>query len=160
MLYSKKYKYHILHINCRNTLLHDAALKAPEYGEGLDPSEEDGEDLASHQGEDERLHLTCIITMDLHSVSFFQEFLQTRNPPCISGWYRTPGCKDCFTQFVSIINRITTCFTGKIFQVAASCASHIICCQTGNGSDLKSITISHPMEEISIACQHTGSHAW
>ena len=41
-------------MDCRQNLFLMPPKKAPEYGEGLDPLEEDHEELTGHQWEDER----------------------------------------------------------------------------------------------------------
>ena len=128
------------------------AKKAPEYGEGLDPSEEDDDELTCHQVVDERLQLTCISTKYFQSVSHSQVYLQARDPPCVCGWHGASVCKDGFTQFISILNWEEPCFSGKTFQIASSAAPDITSCHTSKCSHLKSINILDTIEEVSIAC--------
>ena len=67
MVYSKKYNNngYILHTRIENVPLLKAAQGAPEYGEGLDPSEEEGDEPGSHQGQNEILHHTFVFTLQV-----------------------------------------------------------------------------------------------
>ena len=66
---------YILHKNVEKSSSKCCPGKAPEYCEGLDPSDEDDGGLAGHKGEDEKGHFTRLLTQHLKSVLFCQELL-------------------------------------------------------------------------------------
>ena len=90
--------------------------EAPEYGEGLDPSEEDG-GLAGHQRKDESIHITHILTKYIHLVPLGQKLLKTRNSPLIHGWHWPPIGQKSRSCFPSFLLRIKSSFFLDIEQV-------------------------------------------
>ena len=161
VVYSKKYNHsgYILHTRVEKVPLLKAAHDAPEYGEGLDPFEEEGDELGRLQEENEILHHTFVFTLQVHPVSQCQVFLQKRNSPGIYLWDRTLAVKNGFPQFQNIFSGIQPCLYSKVSQIRSYYTPDISCCQTSKSSHLKGSAMTDTMIEFPIAGQYTGPHA-